>query len=748
MQSFESSRKWLGKFLEGSWRVLGAAMSHQSIHLYEFGPFRLDVRERLLLRDGESVPLTPKAFDLLLALVEHHGHLLEKDELLKLVWPDTLVEEANLYSNVSLIRKALGDGENGQRFIETVPRRGYRFVAGVREMGEEQAEINDAAARYTEVETRPETLISKIRRHRKGALLAITALVIAIGGIGFGLYKFITWSESKSSGPEPKIVPVTSFPGSESQPAFSPDGNQIAFVWDGEQEDNQDIFVKLIDTGEPLRLTTNPAPDLNPVWSPDGRYIAFTREGEGSGIYLVPALGGAERKLTSLFPNRPFHKLSLNYSPDGKYLAVADKTSATEPYSIFLLTVETGEKRPLTSPPAGVVGDESPAFSPDGKILAFARMISVGWKDIYLVPVTGGEPRRLTFDDELTIGLSWTPDGREIVFSSRHSEGIHLWRVPITGGAPTRVAVYAQNLWYPTISPQGDRLAWTHGLDDSNIWRVEVTNLTRQIAAPVKLIASTAHDGNPQYSPDGQRIVFASSRSGSSEIWVCDREGRNPIQLTNIGAQGTGTPRWSPDGQQIAFDCILKGNREIYLISANGGKPRQLTTEPAEDTCPSWSRDGRWIYFGSNRSGSLQIWKLPWTGGAAAQVTRQGGFEGFESPDGKYFYYAKGRQAPGIWRVSVEGGEETLVLDYHQAGYWRYWAVTEQGIYFATAETPTRPVIEFFSFGASEVTPVATIERRIGTGTWGLAVSPVARWILYTQMDQRGSDIMLMENFR
>src|SRR5262245_32134030 len=136
MESFENSRKWLGKFLEGSWRVLGAAMSHQSEHLYEFGPFQLDVGERLLLRDGERVPLTPKASDLLLALVEHHGHLLEKDELVKLVWPDTFVEEANLSSNISLIRKSLGDGENGQRFIETVPKRGYRFVGNVREMEE------------------------------------------------------------------------------------------------------------------------------------------------------------------------------------------------------------------------------------------------------------------------------------------------------------------------------------------------------------------------------------------------------------------------------------------------------------------------------------------------------------------------------------------------------------------------------------------------------------------------------------
>jgi len=723
-------------------------MSQQIKHLYEFGPYRLDAAERLLQREGESVPLTPKSLDLLLALVEHHGHLLEKDELMKKVWPDTFVEEANLSYNISLIRKALGDGENGQKFIETVPRRGYRFVAGVRESGAEQAKITEAAAHKTEGEARPEPLASKIKSHRKGSLLALAALVITIGGTGVGVYKFITPSVSKRSGPEPKIVPVTSFSGSETQPAFSPDGNQIAFVWDGAQEDNPDIYVKLVDAGEPLRLTTNPAPDVNPVWSPDGRYIAFTREGAESGVYQVPGLGGAERKLAEIFPTRPYYQLSLSYSPDGKYLAMADKTSTAEPYSIFLLTVETGEKRQLTSPPAGAVGDESPAFSPDGKSLAFARTTVPALKDIYIVPVAGGEPRRLTFDEETTTGLSWTPDGREIVFSSRRSAGFHLWRVPVAGGAPTRIDVYASNLSHPTISSQGNRLAWTQQLDDSNIWRLEVPGPTGQKAAPVKLIASTMYDDNPQYSPDGQHIVFASNRSGSDEIWVCDREGRNPIQLTNQSAQDAGTPGWSPDGRQIAFDSVLKGNRDIYVISANGSNLRRLTEEPGGDYCPSWSRDGRWIYFGSNRSGSLQIWKLPATGGPAAQVTRQGGFEGFESPEGKYFYYAKARQAPSIWRIPVEGGEETPVLDYHRSGYWRYWAVTERGIYFATAETPTHPVIEFFSFATGQVTRIATLDKQIMRGVRGLSVSPEGKWLLFTQLDQWGSDIMLMENFR
>ena len=213
------------------------------------------------------------------------------------------------------------------------------------------------------------------------------------------------------------------------------------------EENNSDIYVKLIDTGEPLRLTDDPAPDHSPVWSPDGRYIAFMREGEHGGIYRVPALGGGEQKLAEIFPTGGYYRgayyqfarNTLSYSPDGKYLAVADSNAAGEPFSIFLLEVETGEKRRLTYPPAASVGDDSPAFSPDGHTLAFARLMA-GGKDIYVVPVAGGEPRPLTSESTVrpgafTDGLAWTPDGREIVFASNRTGSFLLWRVPVSGGA-------------------------------------------------------------------------------------------------------------------------------------------------------------------------------------------------------------------------------------------------------------------------------------------------------------------------
>jgi dipeptidyl aminopeptidase/acylaminoacyl peptidase len=224
---------------------------------------------------------------------------------------------------------------------------------------------------------------------------------------------------SRGAAAPPRTVPLTSFSGHEVEPALSPDGKQVAFVWDGGSGGNADVYVKLVDAGTPLRLTTNPAPDKYPAWSPDGRYIAFLRfSGSERAVFIVSALRGPERKLCAVSGgiDQPLFfpiKDDLAWSPDGKSLAVPDAISPEEPSSIFLVSVETGEKRRLTSPPAASVGDTFPAFSPDGITLAFVRSSTFFADDIDLVAVNGGEPRRATFDGRAIGGL------RSLITSNR-----------------------------------------------------------------------------------------------------------------------------------------------------------------------------------------------------------------------------------------------------------------------------------------------------------------------------------------
>ncbi len=744
-------------------------------HFYEFGPYRMDLVDGLLLRDGRHVPLTPKAYETLLTLVESGGHVIDKEDLIKRIWPDTFVEEVNLAKNVSNLRKILG-GTQSDQYIETIPKRGYRFVAGVREVWDEpetagsdaavsigEAQEGSSGERHADEEfgVKPHDgtgvagpFPSKSQSWANRSVWSMLLLILGLlaGGV---LWMTLIQRGSKSATPISKIIPLTSFPGRETQPSFSPDGGRIAFVWDGEKGGNTDIYVKQIGSHETLRLTSDQGVNTHPAWSPDGRYLAFVRQSaDNCAVYLIPSTGGPERRIREIFRYQiPTQGNSPYYSPDGKHLAVADKTSPEEPFSIYLLSIQNGEKRKVTQPPAGTEGDYYPAFSPDGKTLAFIRSTSLATTDIYLMPLSGGQPRRLTSDNTSILGLDWTASGRELVFASRRgSSSYNLWRIPAAGGVPERLAVAGQRVHSPTLSRRGNLLAYTQTMDDLNIWRLELDSAGRG-GSPIPLISSTLSDNGPDYSPDGLKIVFASDRTGDFGIWVCDRDGSNPVQLVNRGSFLTGTPRWSPDGRWIAYDSRSsdpgrEGNADIYVVSAAGGAPRRLTMASAENVAPSWSRDGKWIYYGSTRSGGMQIWKVLLEGGDAVQLTRQGGFEGFESIDGKIFYYAKGRGVPGIWRVPAAGGEEKPILDTHQAGYWRLWTVTEKGIYFATAFAPSQPAIEFFDFASGKVTQVAALGKRLSRSEPGFSVSPDRRWLLFSQMDQIGSDIMLVENFR
>lgn len=585
-----------------------------------------------------------------------------------------------------------------------------------------------------------------------GLLASLVVATVLIVGFAYAWRKMADGGASDAATPA-RVIPFSSFQGRETSPAFSPDGNQIAFVWSGEQDDNLDIYVKFIDSGNPLRLTTNAEDDLNPVWSPDGRYLAFYRQAaEGSGIFLVPALGGGERKLAAVTPARlgfrTIVRACLSWSPDGGHLATADRDSPSSPYGIILIGRETGEKRRVTSSPLTAIGDFSPAFAPDGQTLAFVRVNSAEVEDLYVMPVAGGEPMRLTFDHSPISDLTWTPDGREIVYTTRRQGMQGLWRISATGGQPKYLPESGQSVGCPNFARHGVRLAYVQSMNDANIWRLDlaaVRSANKQAASTKQLIASTLHEGAPQYAPDGKRIAFVSTRSGSQEIWVCGSEGKHPMQLTDFRGPHAGTPRWSPDGRQIVFDCRLDGNADIFLINSEGGKPRQLTSEPSEEIVPSWSRDGRWVYFCSTRTGQTQIWKLPAAGGVATQVTKQGGHDALESPDGQWLYYTRGRGLPAIWRMPVNGGEETLVYDFRQPGS-RFWTITNEGIYFA--ESSARPAINFFNFSTGKVSSVLSLEKGLPLGGPGLSVSPDGRWLLFSEIDRRDSDIMLLENFR
>ena len=552
-----------------------------------------------------------------------------------------------------------------------------------------------------------------------------------------------------------QALPLTSYPGSESLPSFSPDGTQVAFTWDGEKQDNSDIYVKQIGVEPPYRLTNDPAMDYGPAWSPDGRLIAFLRKlrlGK-TAIILIPQRGGSERILTEVTGPQRFSGPFLSWTADSKWLVAPASTTARSGGGLALYSTDTGEQRPLTNPPIEEdVGDTAPAISPDGRTLVFSRGSTESFYNVTLwllhlregyKPL--GKEEKVQTGNVRNLSAAWLPDGREFVFSSGTKANYGLWRIALsTDAIPRRINLEASNASEPAISRLGNRLAFVTRKDDLNIWRIDLTDAGRE-SKPNRFIASTQSDVYPAFSPDGRRIAFMSDRSGTDEIWICNSDGSNATQLTSFGGAAIFGPMWSPDGQNIAFTAAQKGiKHDIYSISSNGGAPRRLTTHLANDKWPYWSHDGEWIYFSSTRSGREEIWKMPSRGGEAVQITRNSGDTPQESPDREFIYYMKGwPEAVTVWRASVNGNQETKVLDsVHSDGQW---TVAKKGIYFFQSPDKTGySDLSFYEFATQRHKKILAIQRPVDR----LALSPDGRTILYPQLDESGSVLMLVENFR
>jgi DNA-binding winged helix-turn-helix (wHTH) protein/Tol biopolymer transport system component len=399
-------------------------MSEKRNHFYKFGPFRFHPEEQALVRDGKPVSLPPRVTDTLFLLLQNAGHLVEKDRLIKVVWKDAIVEEGNLNKNIFILRKALGQTEGGQEYIETVPKRGYRFIGAV-QTPETDKRTPDG---------------TKVKPGRKKSLW------VGVGAVVLLCLAVVVWRvrqrHSDSPLPPLEVLPFISLHGFQGYPAFSPDGNQVAFTrYDGE---DAAIYTALIDGDTPLRLTTTPGVCC-PTWFPDGRQIAYMGFSKnGLSIDVISALGGAEKTLYKSpfaeqagFPGRMCDH--MDFSPDGKWLAFGGAIDVGYE-RISLLSLDDLRVKPLTSPETPDY-DCEPAFSPDGRSIAFERGSAAGMgRDLFVVPVTGGEARRLTVDNAWGGVPAWTPDGTEMIFPSSRGGLLNLWRIFANGGSPRPVA--------------------------------------------------------------------------------------------------------------------------------------------------------------------------------------------------------------------------------------------------------------------------------------------------------------------
>jgi Tol biopolymer transport system component len=577
------------------------------------------------------------------------------------------------------------------------------------------------------------------------------------GAVGLLSVLFVAlhyWPGARSREDEFEIEPFSSEAGLQFSPAISPDNQTIAFVWNG-GGDHFDIYSKRIGSAELQRLTHDSLPSIHPAWSPDGKQLAFLRE---AGAELAQSEAGGEAQLivldTVTHRERLIRRMqdslgmwgssnplagcqTLSWSPHGDDLILTDPSS--EQHKLISISTLTGEEKTI-SQPGGSDQDCYARLSPDGRTIAFVRLISHAVGYLYTVDITGNQLKRLTREVKDLRGVDWTPDGSHLVFASKEHGAYQLRAISAEGGESIPLPAATASAADPAVSRNGKFVVFVENHENWNIWRLPLTS--DGLGTPRRFLASTGQNHSPSFSPDGRTIGFVSDRSGSPEIWLCDSDGQHLRQLTHFGGPWLGTIRWSPDGSSIVFDARPKGHAAIYRMAVDQGEPELVEDEPPfEVRRPSWSRDGRYIYFDTTRGGAPAIWRRDLNTNQNQLVAPAGFMIGIESPDGKRLFYQEDEQRR-VWVSDPDGGSPKQLAQVSPTPDLD-WAPIGTSIYFASS-TPTGGTdILTFDLSNDKLKKLGHLSQNFALGTPSFVISPDGKTLLYAAIDNSSSEIKL-----
>jgi Tol biopolymer transport system component/DNA-binding winged helix-turn-helix (wHTH) protein len=722
------------------------ASSTSSSPVQRFGGFEVDPRSRELRRKGIHIRMQDQPLEILLLLIERRGEVVTREELKARLWPAGTFVAADDGINTAIrkLREVLGDSAEGPIYIETIPRRGYRFIGPVEDVGSRLTATPSTASGSATVATGGETATAGVPR---GGVRTFRRRWMPVGGLAaatvIALGAFVVYRWPPKRPPEEGVltaVPFTALPGTAKHPAFSPDGSRIVFAWSprggGTGSGKYDLYVKALGSETLLRLTQHPSASLTPAWSPDGTQIAFYRlDGAESGIYVVPALGGSEQKLRS---TRDFWRAAISWSADGKWIAFGDESPDRNHIRTYLLSPETLATMPTPINPT-CVEERQPAFSHDGKYLAYWCFRNDYQAQLYFFSLPDGKPKVIApFWEDLPTGLTWSADDTKLIYSrSKNYESDELFELSVATGSTKQLGLTGHR---PAVSPKGDKVAYGAVIDRSNIWRRE---LLHPEAPPLELIPSSRAQYDAQYSSEGKRIAFTSHRSGLQGVWISNEDGSNLVQISDPNVV-SGNPQWSPDGTKVAFDSFPRDTWEIYVADVSERKPRKLVTNISSIIRPSWSLDGKSIYFVSEERGREGIYRCSASGGEATQLSKDiHASNPKESSDGKTLYFASYAGTALILKKVALAGQPGAESEVDPLLHVRDWLLSPDGIYFVQAEAPRS--IRYFEFATRQIRTIFEVDRDLNTG---LSISPDGRWILYSQEGDATGDIMLVDHFR
>jgi len=709
-------------------------MSGNHKGFYEFGSFRMDSAGHQLWRDGEEIPLTPKAFQVLLLLIEHAGQTLLKDELMKSVWPDAFVEENNLADNISILRHALGDDPKAPKYIKTIQRRGYRFVASVNHCRAEEISsgivtqgpdgtisenLTDAGGE------RVMTAVQKDRQETNSSLAAIPVtptapsvkrtwlrkvIALIVGGLMVGaiagflaLYRSFRNSSAPKAQREMTITRVTNS-GKSGIATISPDGKLIAYAQNYTPANPSSgtgiLYVRQIGANHELQLLESGERIFGgTAFSPDGTliyYVIYDKRDPKGALYRIPSLGGPPLRLLGDISSM------FSLSPDGRRVTFYRYDPARKQLNLMITALDgSGAQTLLTRPYNGVAFTGIPAWSPDGGMIAFVPDPSVtkqGDNDesetIYGIDIASGAIKPLT--DQLwgSIGtMVWMSDGRGlIVIASRLRTGNQLYQLSYPEGSVRRITrgVHGFGNYALSITSDSSALVAASYESSAQLWSVGMDGDTGDALR----LTTGDYDGRRGIAalPDG-RIVYVAREGGEYDLWTVKDDGTEtkPLTADSFLDREIAT---TPDGRYLVFTSDRAGGSQIFRTERDGSGPQQLTSGQVQANMPDCSPDGRWVVYAASQNEKTTVWKVAIDGGKPVQLTDYECVAPSFSPDGKFISCIipseTVTQKGSIAVVSAEGG--TPVKSFNAVPFsWSYlsarWTPDGQALIFRGFES-------------------------------------------------------------
>lgn len=580
------------------------------VDLYEFGDFRLDRVTRTLWRDEELIALPPKVFDTLCVLIEKHGKIVSKQELLDLVWADSFVEESNLTQNIYTLRRALGVDENDKSYIETLSRKGYRFTAEVREV-----RSNGAAAKVEHTDSpdepvpdaQPPAKVSNARLKWAFSILAGASVLCLITFLGYSLVRS-KWNDGKMTASSKIDFRQLTFSRDISWPVISPTGEVFAFLRNGE------IVVQEIDTERVVKLDFPKERQISALqFSPDGRMIGYRNQKAvllPGDVFQVSRFGGQPQKIASDVWS------GFSFSPNGVFVTFVRRFPNSTRQSLIVRNINSGEEREAGALdfPMRFIQVGTPSWSPDGTKISVAvsnQIIQIAASYLAVFDVKTGAMEEFKIPKFIQVGQTmWLPDGNSIAVIARENKKLlQVWEVAYPQGTHRHITNDGGTYRTLSMSSDGKRILTGQFATFSHIWTLK--NDDPDTAAQVTF-GNMNRDGVVGLCllPNGE-IVYSSRVTGTLNLWKMDPRSGERKQLTNNEGEVNSQPAISPDGKYVYFNSNRTGSNQIWRIdSANGENPTQITFGGDEGALfPQVSPDGTRIYYIKNPGRKASVWQ-------------------------------------------------------------------------------------------------------------------------------------------